>query len=130
VVAHTLTLAVLEGRFAVCRLPADAPAPAWAAAGPFVSLTRTAAELSVVCLQDAVPEGVRGERGWRCLCVAGPLDFSLAGVLASVVGPLADAGIAVFAVSTFDTDYLLVNAEGLGRAIEVLRRAGHTIEQP
>jgi hypothetical protein len=122
-----LTLVPLDGTFAVCRLAADAPVPGWATGGPFVSITRTGDELSVVCREGAVPAGVRCERGWRCLRVAGTLDFSLTGVLASLVGPLAEAGVSASAVSTFDTDYLLVKASGFERAVEVLRRAGHTV---
>lgn len=120
-----LTLVPLEGTFAVCRLAADAPVPGWAAGGPFVSITRTGDELSVVCREEAVPAGVRCEWGWRCLRVAGTLDFSLVGVLASLVGPLAGAGVSVFAVSTFDTDYLLLKASDFERGVAVLRRAGH-----
>ena len=100
--------------------------PAWAT-GPFVSVTRTADELSVVCPEDVVPSEVRAERGWRCLRVAGTLDFSMAGVLAALVGPLAAAGVSVFAVSTFDTDYLLVKDQDLRRAVDVLRNAGHAV---
>jgi putative acetyltransferase len=122
-----LTLTPLVGTFAVCRLGGDAPVPAWATAGPFVSVTRTADELSVVCRQDAVPEGVPGERGWRCLRVAGPLPFSAVGVLASLTAALAEAGISVFAVSTFDTDYLLVKGADLVTAADALRRRGHTV---
>src|SRR5437588_2385958 len=124
-----LTLVLLDDTFSVCRLAADAPVPGWVGAGPFVSITRTADELSVVCRQEAVPEGVRCERDWRCLRVAGILDFSLVGVLASLLGPLADAGTSIFVVSTFDTDYLLVKEQDLQRAVEVLRRVGHVVAQ-
>jgi hypothetical protein len=124
---HHLTLDLLEGTFAVCRLPADSPIPAWSAGGPFVSISRTDDELSLVCREGAVPEGVRCERGWRCLRVAGTPDLSLVGVLASLLGPLAAAGITVFVVSTFDTDYLLVKEPALQRAAEVLRGAGHAV---
>jgi hypothetical protein len=89
--------------------------------------TRTGEELSVVCRQEAVPDGVRCERGWRCLRVAGQLDFWLVGGLSSLLGPLADAGVSVFVVSTFDTDYLLVKASDFERAVDVLRRAGHEV---
>ena len=126
----SMTLVPLEGTFAVCRLAADAPLPAWAAvgpAGPFVSITRTADELSIVCRQGAVPEGIRCERGWRCLRIAGTLDFALAGVLASLLDPLAEARVAVFVVATFDTDYLLVKEDRLDLAVEVLRREGHVV---
>ena len=88
---HHLNLAVVDGTFAVCKLGADATIPAWATAGHFFSITRTADELSIVCHQDAVPEGVIGERGWRCLRVAGTMPFSVVGVLASLTAPLADA---------------------------------------
>jgi hypothetical protein len=125
--AHKLTVVPLDGSFAVCRLAPDAPLPAWASGSAFVSITRTADELCVVCRQEAVPAHVRSEPGWRCLRVAGTFDFSLVGVLASLLDPLADAGISVFVVSTFDTDYLLVKEPDLQRCVAVLRRAGHTV---
>ena len=90
-------------------------------------MTRTAEELSVVCREEVVPGGVRCERGWRCLRVAGTLDFSLVGVLALLLVPLAGAGVAVFCVSTFDTDYLLVRDADLARATEALGAAGHRV---
>jgi hypothetical protein len=124
---HRLNLTVVDGTFAVCRLGADAPIPPWATGGSFFSITRTADELSAVCRQDAVPEGVVGERGWRCLRVAGTIPFSVVGVLASLVAPLAEAGISVFAVSTFDTDYLLVKEKDFGEALDALRRSGHAV---
>ena len=123
-----LTLVPVDGKFAVCRLAADASVPSWAAGGPFISITRTDSELSVLCRQEAVPEGVRCERGWRCLRVAGTLDFSLVGVLASLLNPLAEAGISVFVVSTFDTDYLLVKLPNFEKAMTLFRQVGHTIQ--
>jgi hypothetical protein len=124
---HHLRLQLLDPVFAVCRLAHDAPVPPWAAAGPFLALTRTEDELSVVCRRDAVPEGVRCEPGWRCLRVAGPMAFSLVGVLASLLTPLAEAGVSVFAVSTFDTDYVLLKEDDLVRALAALRQAGHSL---
>ena len=118
----------MPGRLTVCRLEADAAIPIWASAGPFFSITRTAVELSIVCAEELVPESVRAEVGWRALEVAGPLDFALTGILAAIVGPLAEAGISIFAVSTFDTDYVLVKEEMLSQALEVLRAAGHQAE--
>jgi hypothetical protein len=123
-----LTLLLLPDTLAVCRLAPDAEVPAWAWTGEPASVTRTRDELSIVCRAAAVPEGVRAEVGWRCLKVQGPLDFGLTGILAALTAPLAAAGIAIFAVSTFDTDYLLVKAENLDRAIDVLRGAGHHVE--
>jgi hypothetical protein len=125
---HELTLIVLPGTYAVCRLPADAAFPDWAV-GDLVSVTQTVEELSVVCREDAVPEGVRCERGWRCLRVDGALDFSLVGVLASLLVPLAEAGVSVFALSTFDTDYLLVRDGDLARATRALEAAGQAIRE-
>jgi hypothetical protein len=123
---HNLTL--LPGIFAVCRFEAGAGVPAWATAGPFFSITRTTDELSIVCDQSAVPEGVRCERDWRCLKLTGPIPFSTVGVLASLVQPLADAGVSVFAISTFDTDYVLVKEGDVEKAVETLCQAGHEVE--
>jgi hypothetical protein len=122
-----LTFEVLERTFAVCKLVQDAAIPAWAGAGEFMSITRTADELSMMCCQDDVPPGIACERGWRCLRVAGTMPFSLVGVLASLTVPLAEAGISVFAISTFDTDYLLVKEINLIAALKVLRSHGHRL---
>jgi RimJ/RimL family protein N-acetyltransferase len=125
----TLTLLDVPGVFAVCRLPADSPLPAWATAGDLFSVTRTADELSVVCHQEAVPEGTQAEPGWRCVRVAGAMPFATVGVLAALVSPLARAGISVFAFSTFDTDYLMVKGERSADAVAALRAAGHTLAE-
>jgi hypothetical protein len=87
---------------------------------------RTAAEVTVVCAD--VPDGVRAERGWRALAVEGPLDLALTGVLASLAGPLADAGVPIFALATFDTDYVLVLATAADAARAALEAAGHRID--
>ena len=123
-----LTLNVVDSIFAVSRLEPHAPIPPWATAGDFFSITRSADELSVVSPQEGVPHGVKCERGWRCLRVAGAIPFSVVGVLASLTVPLGEVGISVFAISTFDTDYLLVKAEDLERAVDALRRRGHSIQ--
>jgi hypothetical protein len=122
---RSLTLILLPQTFAVCRLGPTEPLPSWATSGALCSVTRTPSELSVVCPQASVPDGIPAERGWRCLVVAGPLDFALAGILASLATPLAAAGIALFALSTYDTDYLLVKADQVARAVDVLSAAGH-----
>jgi len=124
----SLHLQVLPQTFAVCRLPADADVPPWAVAGRFFSITRTEDETSVVCPDVSVPEGVESEGGWQALKVQGPLDFSLTGVLASLAVPLAEAGIPVFALSTFETDYLLVKQDRLETAMRTLEKAGHGME--
>jgi hypothetical protein len=124
-----MRLLLLPGLFAVCRLDPKASLPAWAITGSssLVSIIRTANELSIVCAQEDAPDDVRQERDWRCLMVEGPLDFSLTGVLSALLAPLADAGVSIFALSTFDTDYLLVRAAQLGLAVEALSAAGHLV---
>jgi hypothetical protein len=126
--SRPLRLEVLPWRLAVCRLGADAPLPEWALAGTFLSITRTSDELSVVCLQEALPAEIRCERGWRCLRVEGPLDFSEIGILASLTEVLAMADVSLFAISTFDTDYLLVKEGDLQTAATALGEAGHRVE--
>jgi hypothetical protein len=126
VTAPALTLRLLPGSLAVCRLSADAPAPSWAV-GAVTSVTRTPEELSVVCAEEAVPPGVKTERGFHCLSVVGPLDFSATGILASLAAPLAHAGVSVFVVSTFDTDLLLVRQALFPQAVAALRAAGHHV---
>lgn len=127
--SHQLTIAVFEGSYAICRLEPDAAVPQWAGTGRFVSLTRTRKELSIVCEEPAVPAEVHAERGRRLMQIEGTLAFTLTGVLASVAAPLAEAGISIFAVSTYDTDYLLVSDGDLARAEQVLERAGHAVRQ-
>jgi hypothetical protein len=122
-----VTLRPLAHRLAVVRLPAGAPIPRWAARSRWFSITRTADELSIVCLQSAAPKGALCERDFRAIAVAGPLDFGLTGILASLASPLAAAKISMFAISTFDTDYVLVRGASLPAALQALRAAGHTI---
>lgn len=122
-----LTLRALPGRLAICRLEAGAPLPAWATRGDLWSITRTPDELSLVVPEAEAPAEVRAERGWRALAVEGPLDMALTGVLAGLAGPLAEAGIPLFAISTFDTDILLVRERHLPQAVAALERAGHRV---
>jgi hypothetical protein len=124
-----LNLSLFEANYAVCRLGPEAAVPVWARAGAFTSITRTTDELSVICAAGNVPEEVKSDRGWRCFKVEGPLDLSLTGVLSSLLSPLAEAKVNILAVSTYETDYLLVKDEKLGRAIEVLRGAGHRLTE-
>src|SRR5512147_2215470 len=126
-----LTLSVLPETLAICRLAREASVPSWAgdgiATGGFVSITRTRDELSIVCNERDVPPGVKADRGWRALKIEGPLDLALTGVLASIALPLAEARINIFAISTFDTDYVLVKGDRLAGTITVLRSAGHRV---
>jgi hypothetical protein len=120
-------LSLLEGRFAVCRLPACAPWPV-PRAGPLLSITRTAEETSVVCLAENAPRGARVEGGWRALKLEGPIPFEQVGVLSALSGSLAGAGLSLFALSTFDTDYILVKETDLAAAVDALRRAGFDVD--
>jgi hypothetical protein len=122
-----LALSILVDTFAICRLGKDTAIPDWALTSPFVSITRTSDELSIVCPQSNVPDGIKCERGWRCLKVEGTLDFALTGILVSLATPLAQAGIGIFVLSTYDTDYLMVKEIHLQQAVLVLSQAGHRV---
>jgi hypothetical protein len=122
-----VTLDLLAGSYAICRLSADTPVPSWASRAAFSSTTRTSNELSIVCASEDVPPDVQAQRGYRGLVVRGPLDFNLVGVLASLAGALAAASVSIFAVSTFDTDYLFVREADLDRAVDALRHGGYTV---
>jgi uncharacterized protein len=126
-------LTVLDGRFAVCRLDGEATLPGWfALEAPFAAAVRRGGELSLVVPEGAVPDGDAGgarvERGWAALEVAGPMAFTLTGVLAGIAGPLADAGVPVFALATYDTDVVLVPGTQLAAAVAALRATGHTVD--
>lgn len=121
-----MELRVLPERLSVCRLPADAPWPVPTGPGLF-SATRTANEVSVVCGEDSAPQGARIEPDWRAMEVAGPMEFSVIGVVSGLTAPLADVDVSVFVLSTYDTDYILVHAGALERAVEALRAAGHVV---
>ena len=122
-----LTLKILPNRLAVCRLNADAPLPDWINESDFSSVTRTQAELTIVCDQELVAAGTTSETGWRCIKVEGPLDFSEIGIVFSLTQPLAESAVSVFLISTFDTDYLMVKEKDLAEAIDVLTNAGHRV---
>ena len=130
-----LPLALLAEPLAVCRLGPDAPVPAWALASrPISVVARTPEELSLLVAARSVPPedvreaGLRVEGGWRAFMVRGPLPFDLVGIFASMTQPLAEARLSIFALSTFDTDYLLVKAGDLERARAVLEAAGHVVQ--
>jgi len=121
-------LYALDELYAIVRLEPDSEVPVWARNGHFWSITRSDSELSLVCPQDDVPTDASAERGWCALEVAGPLDFSLTGVVSSLVAPLAEEEIPIFLISTFETDYLLVREPDLHRSVEALTSAGHSVD--
>jgi hypothetical protein len=121
-------LILVLGKFAICRLEANSPYPDWAK-GDFVSLTRNPDELTIVCREQFVPDGIECEKDWRCMRVAGTLDFSMVGVIASISATLATADVSTFVISTFGTDYVLVKSRDLDRAIQTLGAAGILVAQ-
>ena len=122
-----LRFSIIPGRFVVSRLAPAAAIPEWIQSGPFACVTRTGDELSVVSLAASVPGDVQSEKGWMCLKLLGPFPFQETGILASIVNPLAQAGIPIFALSTFDTDYVLLKEEDRERALATLLDAGHEL---
>jgi hypothetical protein len=125
-----LPLELLSDTLAICRLDAAAAVPEWAqGASRFLTISRTPEELSVTTVESAVPDGIRCERPYQALRVRGPLPLDLVGILASIADPLAEAGLSIFAISTFDTDYVLVKAGDLESAVRVLERAGHQVRR-
>ena len=127
-VGTKVDLVLLDPVFAVCRLPADELVPDWVHSATLSSVTRTPRELSVVCEQASLPPEVQAEIGWRCLMVEGPLAFSQVGILSSLTAPLATASVSVFAISTYDTDFLLVKEASLEQALSSLRNEGFRIQ--
>jgi hypothetical protein len=125
--AHTLTLDLLSDELAICRLPVDVAVPNWAWAGELTSITSTDDELSLVCAAADVPDDVEHSAGWRAFKVRGPLDFHLVGILSGLSTALADAGISIFAISTYETDYILVRDAELDDAKQALSNAGYSI---
>jgi hypothetical protein len=123
-----LSLSVLPDRFAICRVSQDEPIPELPAQTCFWSITRTEDGLSVVLPEKNIPAHWKAERGWRCLKVIGHFDFETTGVLASLAAPLANAGISIFAVSAYETDYIMIKESNLEKAKQTLEADGHFVE--
>jgi uncharacterized protein len=121
-------LHTLDELYAIVRLEPDAELPDWVQSGHFWSATRSESELSVVCREEDVPTDASAERGWCALELAGPLDFSLTGVVAALVSPLAEAAVPILILSTFETDYLFVRERDLERSVDALAEAGHSVD--
>lgn len=121
----TIKLELLKNEYAVCRLEASAPIPTWISGNDFVSITRTKEELSIVCLDKAIPEGTRFKNAWKIIKVLGPLDFSLIGILSSISTVLTQAHVSIYALSTYNTDYILVQKNELDNAMNALSNSGY-----
>ena len=125
-----IALTLLRTPFGICRLPATAPVPEWtAAAGTFLTISRSRDELSIIADEAAIPQEVDARRGYRAIYVDGPLPLDLVGILVAILAPLADAGIPSLAVATFDTDYVLMHEDVLLRALAALEAAGHRLKE-
>ena len=120
-------ISILQDIFAICRFDKDDEIPHWALRDKFVTITRTDEELSVLAPVSSIPNHIASDGGWKCLKVEGPLKLNLSGILASLIGPLASAGIAVLAIATYDTDYFLVKQDRLELAVQILLNEGHSI---
>jgi hypothetical protein len=123
---HRLKFRWLPGSYAIMRLAPDAPVPDWSIRGDFLSITRTAEELSIVCPADNLPSEVHSSHHWICLKLEGPFPFSQTGVLLSFIESLSEKDIPIFAISTYDTDYVLIQEE-FAWALDILREAGHEL---
>lgn len=125
--SHSLALSLLPDLYAVIRFAPDAIVPLWASQGEFSSITRTQDELSIVCPAGNIPSTDRPDIFWRALKVHGPFQFDQVGILSRLASPLASANIGIFVISTFDTDYLLLQSKDIRNAISTLRAAGHSV---
>jgi len=128
-VAEPLTLDLLKGEWSIARLPAAEPVPNWAWSEVFSSVSRTSDELSIIAPSQQVPSSVKSEAGFRVLAVRGPLAFDAKGILADLAGAIADADVSLLALSTFDTDILLVHQQDLAAAAAALESRGHHVVQ-
>jgi hypothetical protein len=124
---HKLKFRWLKGPYAIVRLAPEAAIPEWAMRGDFFTITRTAEEFSIVCAAENLPANVPSPHQWQCLKLEGPFPFSLTGVLLSFIEPLSSSGVPIFAISTYDTDYVLIQDEYVGMALTALRQAGHEL---
>lgn len=127
--ARFLRFAVLPERLAIARLEPDSDLPEWAASTVFCAVTRTSEELSVVCPESEVPTDVECDRGWRALKIEGPLGFDEVGIVRSLAVPLAEVGVSIFVISTYETDYVLVREVQLEMALSALAEHGHTVRE-
>jgi hypothetical protein len=124
---RALKFRFLPGSFAVCQALPSEGIPDWACDSVFFSITRTADELSIVCSASKVPNELKAEKCWCCIKIEGPFDFHETGVLESFLGPLAEAGIPIFSLSTYNTDYVLVKEQFMVATVNALRAAGHEL---
>ena len=124
-----MNFTLLPDTFAIVRMRSNDAMPDWAEGGPFVSMTRTQSELSIVCRERSVPAGAHADRGWQCLRVEGPIPLKTVGIAAEFTSVLAKAGVSVFPIATYETDYVLVKGDRIEIAIDALRAAGNSVRR-
>ena len=122
-----LQLSLLKDKYGICTLPNTAPIPDWALTQSLASITRTEKELTIVCRREILPSQYQSDLNWRCFKIDGSFDLNQIGVIASISSPLADAGISIYVISTYDTDYFLIQEQNLEQTISVLSDIGHNI---
>ncbi len=122
-----LQLSLLKDKYGICTLPNTAPIPDWALTQSLASITRTEKELTIVCRLEILPSQYQSDLNWRCFKIDGSFDLNQIGVISSISSPLADAGISIYVISTYDTDYFLIQQQNLEQTISVLSNSGHYI---
>ena len=122
-----LQLSLLKDKYGICTLPNTAPIPDWALTQSLASITRTEKELTIVCRLEILPSQYQSGLKWRCFKIDGSFDLNQIGVISSISSPLADAGISIYVISTYDTDYFLIQEQNLEKTISVLSHSGHYI---
>ena len=122
-----LQLSLLKDKYGICTLPNTAPIPDWALTQSLASITRTEKELTIVCRLEILPSQYQSDLNWRCFKIDGSFDLNQIGVISSISSPLADAGISIYVISTYDTDYFLIQEHNLKQTISTLSDIGHNI---
>lgn len=122
-----LTLKLLDETYGVCSLEKDSEISPWIVEGNFLSITKTDEELSIVCEEKNISEGIKYEGGWKILKIEGKLDFALVGILAKISNIMAENNISIFAISTYDTDYILIKLNNINKAVELLKKENYNI---
>ena len=122
-----LQLSLLKDKYGICTLPNTAPIPDWALTQSLASITRTEKELTIVCRLEILPSQYQSGLKWRCFKIDGSFDLNQIGVISSISSPLADAGISIYVISTYDTDYFLIQEQNLEKTISTLSDIGHNI---
>lgn len=126
-VEDRLTLKLLDETYGVCSLEKDSEISPWIVEGNFLSITKTDEELSIVCEEKNISEGIKYEGGWKILKIEGKLDFALVGILAKISNIMAENNISIFAISTYDTDYILIKLNNINKAVELLKKENYNI---